>query len=84
MFDIIDYAQKNKVSITVIPHKGKDDIGIMIQDGGYAVPGIIHPGREQEELDRLLASLGRRRAQFIGEMERSRRAAEIERFWRNE
>jgi hypothetical protein len=84
VFDFIKYAQDNKVSITIIPRPGKREIGTVVQDGRCSISGNIERGREQEGLDRMLAELGRRRAHFIGGLERSRKAEELEKFWRNE
>ena len=89
MFDLIKYAEENKCSVTMTPvfeKYGKDGKRlyawkVVIESESGKCDGIVDC-ITPEYLDSMLARIGSQYAERYGNIEQSRRRAEMERFWK--
>lgn len=82
--DIVKYAEKNRCAVTIKPlfKEGKlKQWEVHIDVNGSSVMEITDQITEQF-LDSLLAKIGRSRASHYGNLEQSRKRAEMEKFWK--
>lgn len=89
MFDLIKYAEENRCSVTMTPvFEEYDKDGkrlyawkVIIESESGKCDGIVDC-ITPEYLDTMLARIGSQYAERYGNIEQSRRRAEMERFWK--
>jgi glucose-6-phosphate 1-dehydrogenase len=91
MFDIIDYALKNNVSIVIDPYsevglKITVGTGVLTAENATTVDCGFHmevePDKAQEACERILGMIRERNASLFDYMNHSKKRAEMEKFWK--
>lgn len=93
MFDIVEYAKKNKVAVLIVPQVTKDAMitvshAVLYEDGKVTMKAAkteeVKDGDYQRALDTAVARLGRGKAFAIGADYTSMQLREREKFFRGE